>query len=199
MTDSNDSSSHPRSDIRSPDAPPHAILKRSTRRAALISYLGPVVVLFVIVGIALIYWGNREPIAQTDPSAVDGGIGTTGSTDGGRPADPAFGGTREEVNFRGGTNNATPESITAGAGDILATVKAASAGSAGQRVSLRNVEVTEVNADRLWVHDGNNRVAVTIPANASTIAVNNRIDVDGTTESAPNGDVQVRATRIDRR
>jgi uncharacterized protein YdeI (BOF family) len=168
------------------------MVKPSTRRAALISYLGPVVVLFVVVGLGLIYWANRTPMAQT-PAPIDGGIGTTGSEIGGGGAEPDLGGTRDEIEYRGDTEKVP--GAAGGSGDVVATVRAASAASAGQRVALRNVEVAEVRSDVLWVHDGDNRIAVTIPEGAATIPANSRVDVDGTTETHTQG-VRVRASRV---
>ena len=64
-------------ETRRPENPPNSVLSKSTRRAAIGSYLGPVIVLFVIVGLGLIYWSNRGP-SQPDRDTTHTGVGTTG-------------------------------------------------------------------------------------------------------------------------
>src|SRR5688572_32475173 len=64
-------------EITDPDNPPQALLRPEARRAALWSYLGPVIALFVIVAVALVYWGNRGSAAP-DERTDDAAIGTVG-------------------------------------------------------------------------------------------------------------------------
>ena len=62
-------------EIDDPTNPPNVLLRPENRRAALWSYLGPVIALFAIVGVALIYWVNRGPVSdsvRTDDAATDG-------------------------------------------------------------------------------------------------------------------------------
>src|SRR5919106_528894 len=62
-----------------PKNPPNSVLNASVRRMALRSYLGPLVVFFLVLGIGLIYWANRPPLVS---GADDRGqIGTTGAGD----------------------------------------------------------------------------------------------------------------------
>lgn len=44
----------------------------------LATYLGPIVVLFVIIGLALLYWAPREPGRDLDDTTLNPSIGTTG-------------------------------------------------------------------------------------------------------------------------
>src|SRR4051812_38219936 len=76
-----------------PKNPPNSVLSTGARRAAVWSYFVPVVVLFAVIGVVLVYWSNQSPrsTAPTQPSE----IGTTGRTDGGFNPAPTPGGTRD--------------------------------------------------------------------------------------------------------
>src|SRR6186713_2056419 len=100
-------------EITDPNNPPRVLLKPEARRAALWSYLGPVIALFVIVGVAMIYWVNRGPLpreARTDEAA----IGTVGrDAPGGGDPQGAFKNAEEELKHRGvpGADEGTIRSI----------------------------------------------------------------------------------------
>src|SRR5687767_2246282 len=74
-------------ELNDPKNPPQSVLKPEVRRAALMSYLGPVVALFAVVGIILIYWSNRGPVSSDEPRERDA-VGTIGNNSPGG-ADPA--------------------------------------------------------------------------------------------------------------
>jgi hypothetical protein len=65
-------------DTEAPRNPPNAVTNRDARRQALWSYLGPIIILFVIIGIAMIYWARREPGRTNDDRTLNPAIGTTG-------------------------------------------------------------------------------------------------------------------------
>jgi hypothetical protein len=193
MTEPYEPESQARQELRDPHNPPNSMLRRETRRAALMSYLGPVVVFFVVVGIALIYWANRQP-PTVDPT-IEGSVATTGSSDGGRDPEPRFDDTRDELDNRGG-DAARADRSSGSNDDVIGTLKAVTGSEAGRRVALKNVEVSSVESDQIWVHDGNNRIAITVPENASAVVARNHVDVDGFTETDSRGIVRIRATRI---
>lgn len=98
-----------------PRNPPQAVLNRNVRRAALGTYLGPLVVLFVIIGLALLYWARREPGRDLEDNTLNPSIGTTGERANENENEPARnldqgGGdpasrpdsTKEEIDERGG-------------------------------------------------------------------------------------------------
>jgi hypothetical protein len=75
------------------------MLREETRNRALMSYVLPIVILFVIVGLGLIYWSTRP---AGEPASDESPIGTTGErTPGGSDPEPDFGDTRDELEFRG--------------------------------------------------------------------------------------------------
>jgi hypothetical protein len=61
-----------------PRNPPQAVTNRGARGAALKSYLAPIVVLFVILGLALLYWARRDPGRDFDDNTLNPTTGTTG-------------------------------------------------------------------------------------------------------------------------
>jgi len=91
-------------DTNNPTNPPHAVLRPEARTAALLGFVGSLVVFFVLVGVALIFW----TVAHPQPNAREGMedvVGTSGyySTEGGHNPDRNFrgGNTRDELKFRG--------------------------------------------------------------------------------------------------
>jgi hypothetical protein len=94
-----------------PNLPPNVMINKTTRNGAFWSYMGPVIVLFVVFAIAMLYWMNNDnPRRPSDDGTAIGTSGDTGgSTSGGtqRPEggfqpDPKPGNTSEEVEHRGG-------------------------------------------------------------------------------------------------
>jgi len=97
-----------------PHNPPNAVLNRDVRRAAVWVYVGPLVVLLIIVGIALLYWMGRGPVSQQDADSLNPAAGTTGEQtpgeerreqqQGGFEPAPRPDSTRDEVESRGGND-----------------------------------------------------------------------------------------------
>jgi len=170
-------------EITDPRNPPRVLLKPDSRRAALWSYLGPVIALFVIVGVALVYWVNRTPAtgdARTDGAA----IGTVGrDSPGGGDPQPSFDSTADELKYRGwpGADGKTIRSIE----------DARKANAASQRVTLADVTVEKVDGPLTWVRHGDDRIAVLGDA-APQVKSGDVVSVTGMTERDSSGDVRIR-------
>jgi hypothetical protein len=193
MANDNDFKDRP-GDPAEPGAPPNVLLRSETRRTALFSYLGPVIALFAIVGVALIYWVNRGPVPVRDKpdSSV---IGTSGrTTPGGGDPQPAFGRTRDEVANRAGIDQAdehrTDRSLTTIAGVLVAP------SATPRHVALSGVEVEQVEGGTIWVRDGDARIAVTLPKDAAIPRRGDRVDVSGMTEQPQGGATRIAADAI---
>jgi hypothetical protein len=190
--------SQPRDELDDPSNPPNALLTPETRNRALMSYLAPVVVLLVIVGVALIYWANRGPDAATDGTA--NAVGTVGrDAPGGFDPAPELDETADEVRFRGGGPLARGDvSIGANGSATLMDIDAVSRTAAGQRVRLQDIEVETVERSTIWLRDGATRLAVLAPEGATPNA-GDRVDVTGTTEADDRGGVRIRAIQVNQR
>lgn len=178
-------------DLHEDADPPYAVVRPAARRIALLSYLGPVIVLFAVVGIALIYWVNRGAVAPNGQRDRDA-VGTFGR-DGGGTADPDFDSTRDEIRYRGGKDSADQAS-----GATATTIAQALRldASRAQSVALSGVRVAGTEGDVVWVTDGERRVAVVRPPGADLPRTNDRIDVAGMSERDSLGGVRIRATRL---
>lgn len=77
--------------------PPNAVLQPEVRTATFWLYLGPLIAIFVIVGIALLYWTTRDgqPNEPVEPAT-----GTSGESPGGFNPDPRPDSPQEEREFR---------------------------------------------------------------------------------------------------
>ena len=101
-------------ETNNPKYPPKAVMNRGVRRATLWTFVGPLLVLTVVVGIALLYWMGREPGRSVDDDSYNPATGTSGEQiekteptnpglqqGGGDPA-PKPGNTQDELEFRTG-------------------------------------------------------------------------------------------------
>ena len=89
-------------DTHDPKNPPNSVLNATTRSAVLASFVGSLVVFFVFVGVALLFW----TVAHPRPAAregMEGVVGTSGSysTEGGHDPVRRPSSTRDELKFRG--------------------------------------------------------------------------------------------------
>lgn len=89
-------------DTHDPKNPPQAVTQPRARNAALVSFVGSLVVFFALVGVALLFW----TVAHPRPAAREGMenvVGTSGyySTEGGHDPVRRPGSTRDELKFRG--------------------------------------------------------------------------------------------------
>lgn len=88
-------------DTRDPKNPPNSLLRPKVRSAALYWYLGSVVAVFVLVGVALIFWMAAHPRPTAD-AAEEKMVGTSGyRQDGGHNPEPQLKNTRDELKYRG--------------------------------------------------------------------------------------------------
>jgi hypothetical protein len=182
-------------DPAEPDAPPNVLLRSETRRTALFSYLGPVIALFAIVGVALIYWVNRGPVPVRD-KPDNSVIGTSGrTTPGGGDPQPAFGRTRDEVANRAGIDQADEPRTDRSALTTIAGALAAPSATP-RHVALSGVEVEKVEGGTIWVRDGDARIAVTLPKDAAVPRRGDRVDVSGVTERPQGGATRIAADVI---
>ena len=197
-------------DTTNPRNPPNSVANSSVRKTALRSYLGPLLVFFIVAGLALIYWANRSPVMSNDPAQAE--VGTSGQdvvgergndTDtpggfepGGRP-----GSTSDEIERRGGGER--PQGPMPGLSTTtpLTELGAALEGDAGtvvgRRIEVHDVNVVQASDGRnFWVQDGNAKVAVTAPAGGPTVTNGATVTVAGVLESDGQGGVRIRASRV---
>ena len=88
-------------DTRNPKNPPNSVLRPQVRSAALYWYVGSVVMMFVLVGVALIFWMSAHPTPTAD-AAQQQMVGTSGyRQDGGHSPRPQPKSTRDELKYRG--------------------------------------------------------------------------------------------------
>jgi hypothetical protein len=182
-------------DPENPKNPPNSLLRLETRRRALLSYVLPVVVLFVIVGIALVYWMVRPATPGGDREEY--AVGTVGRGPGGFDPAPEPGDTKDEVEFRGvgdTTGRITPdidrnETLTSVA-HVLGTTER------GRHVELEDVEVVSADSGALLVRDGETRVTISTTHGAPAVKPGARVDVVGITERGTDGVMVVRASDV---
>jgi hypothetical protein len=170
-------------DPNAPQNPPNSIVNPEVRRTALRTYLLPIVALFVVIGLALLYWSIRPPITERaanqierDPN-VEGTAGERSRGDdtaGGHEPQPAPDSTREELERRMG------RPIT----DLGGVLGGSALGDAGRRVELSGVIVERVeSATSFWVRDEDVRVRVVAPAAAAeTVSAGQRVQIIGVVE-----------------
>ena len=187
-------------ETRQPQNPPNSMLSRKTRRAVLGSYLGPVVALFVIVGLGLIYWSYRGP-STPDRDATQTGVGTTGENGPGAfDPTPRADSTRDELEQRGGIDDPkqgpTPalrdDTPLSDLGDVAKDASFVS----GRRVDVQDVEVESVEGNSFWVRDASDRVEVIAPAGASMPSKGAHVHIVGTIEGGGGERARIRASSI---
>ena len=169
-----------------PKNPPNSVLTKSARRAAVWSYFVPVVVLFAVIGVALVYWSNRPPRSATRSEPTE--IGTTGRTDGGFNPAPQPADTRDEVKFRAG--DLAPVTSVADLRDVNARTMS------GRRVEIDEVKIDSASGNVAWVHDGDQKFAIVTPAGAPSVQPGAKVAVTGRVQPDAQGGVQIVADRI---
>jgi hypothetical protein len=173
-----------------PENPPNSVVNPRVRRTALRVYLGPLVVFFAVIGIALLYWATRpeRPDASVDRGETDipRAEGTAGNTTpGGHEPQRAPDSTRAEIEHRGGA-------VVTELGELLDERARADAG--------RRVEVRDVNVDRVesptsfWVRDGNAVVQV-VASVETNVRAGQQVNITGIAERT--GDIlRIRASNV---
>jgi hypothetical protein len=187
-------------ETRNPDNPPNSVLSRPARRAAVWSYLGPVVVLFVIVGIGLIYFSNRTP-STPDRERGSEAIGTAGDTDpGGFDPQPRAGSTRDELEQRGGVDDPAQGPMPALRDKTPITsisgVMQKPNDVVGRPVDLKKVEVDSAQGTSFWVRDGDDKVEVVAANGTSAPSKGSHVHVVGTVENAGGNRTRIRASNV---
>ena len=184
-----------------PNNPPNSVLKPQVRNAAIGTFVGGIVVFFLIVAVALVYWtsSNRQiapdPGDRNPPGATGGDeVGTVGETTaGGQDPAPRPGSTQDELEYRGATSSNAPVPIT----KIGAVLVDSPATVIGRRADFHEAAVASAHPGGFWIHDGNAKVEVVAPAGAPSARTGQAVDVTGTIESDGRGGVRIRATRVD--
>jgi hypothetical protein len=173
-----------------PQNPPNSVLNRDARRAAVWSYFVPVVVLFVVIGVALVYWSSQPEYAggAARDRAEVGTVGrSAGSTDGGRP-EPKADSPRDEINYRGG--DLSPITRVSELRDVDARVMT------DRRVSIAEAEVDSAIGTTLWIRDDDQKFAVIAPEGAPAVKQGTKVSITGRVAADANGGLQIRADRI---
>ena len=196
-----------------PNNPPNAILSKSTRRRALWSYLGPIIVLFIIMGLGLVYWARREASPTNPATEQTYAVGTTGgsltengykpnSTPGGddpghvlRPGSPQADLERRGAN--GQSQGPNPPLYTNQPLTKLDAVLQKPKDVAGRPVDLKNVTVDSAQGNRFWARDDDMKVEVIGPADMTALRAGMRVHVIGAVEDDGSGRSRIRASRVE--
>jgi len=170
-----------------PKNPPNSVTHKGARRAAVWSYFVPIVVLFVVIGVGLLYWSNRS--ARSDGNEIKRSeVGTVGSTEGGFDPHPPPDNARDEIKFRGG--DLTPITSVS----ELHTLNAET--MAGRRVRMDDATVDSASGNTFWVRDDDRKYAVITSQGAPAVKPGAKVAVSGTIEPDSNGAPRVIADRV---
>jgi hypothetical protein len=183
-------------DPNAPQNPPQSVANRGVRRRALRTYLLPLVALFVLIGLALLYWIPRGPVDERTAGQVAQGDANVAGTAGERNPDPDSPGgsdpqpvpnsTRDELEQRGG------HVVT----ELGALLDERAMADAGRRVEISDVDVEEVESPTsFWVKDGNARVQVIAPASSAKVQTGQQVNIVGVAER-DGKTLRIRASRI---
>ena len=90
-------------DTYDPRNPPNSVLAPQARSAALRWFVGSLVVFFLLVGVALVFWNaaNPRPSVEEERETVVGTSGSYYSSEGGHDPIRRLRSTRDELKFRG--------------------------------------------------------------------------------------------------
>jgi hypothetical protein len=169
-----------------PKNPPDAVLNKTARRAAVWSYFVPIVVLFVVIGVALVYWSLRAPHSEAADRTE---VGTVGRPDGGFDPKPRPDTPRDEIKFRG----SDLEPITR----ISALREANVFSMAGRRVELQGLKVESASGNVLWVRDDDRKYAIVTPGTTASVKAGATISVRGRVEPDEQGEARIVADQLE--
>jgi hypothetical protein len=183
-------------DPGAPQNPPQSVVNPDVRRTALRTYLGPIVALFVIAGLALLYWTTRPQVTEREANQINRDDANVAGTAGERnPDEESPGGfdpqrtpesTRDEIEHRGGT-------VVSELGELLDEKAKA---DAGRRVEISGVDVEQVDGPTtFWVRDGNARVQVIGPAAGPAVRQGQQVDIIGVAERSGET-LRIRASKV---
>lgn len=170
-----------------PQNPPNSVLNRDARRAAVLSYFVPVVLLFAVIGIALVYWSNQPGPSRSD-ARDRAEVGTVGRTDGGSQPEPKANNPRDEINYRG--EDLVPISRVSELRDVDARQMT------GRRVSIAEAEVDSANGNVLWIRDDDRKFAVMAPEGTPAFTAGAKVSITGHIAADSNGTPQIVADRV---
>lgn len=186
-----------------PANPPNSVLRPVVRRTAVWTYLGLLVVFFLIVGAAFLFRTVAGPRVDSDERTDASAVGTSGDrqsndgTPGGFDPAPRSNSTAGEIEYRGGTLSQPARAAGSSAITSLRTLHEQSPqGLAGRRVELDNVEVEKADGASFSVRQGDDRINVVTAGAAPTVQAGQRVDLSGTLEAIGTS-VRIRATRIE--
>jgi len=169
-------------DSSAPQNPPKSVADPAVRRAALWTYLGPLVLFFAVIGLTLVYRANSPSQHEVE---ADRSQPRAEGTAGERTAAVS---TRDEIESRGGATITELGGVLEGHGR----------GVVGVRVEVEDVDVERVESPTLfWIRDGNIRVPVVAAESEAQVQAGQTVNVVGVVERA--GDtLRIRASRITR-
>jgi hypothetical protein len=194
-----------------PRNPPNSVANEAVRSMALRAYLGPLIALFVVVGLALIYWANRAPVRD---GALGDTIGTTGErsldvagergndvdSPGGTDPSPRPDSTRDELESRGvGSPAADLPGFTAEntMTDIRQLLGEDAKAMMGRRVDIADARVTDASSSTMfWIEKSDARAAVSAPPGGPAVRNGQTVTVSGIVEPNGQGGIRIRATRV---
>jgi hypothetical protein len=199
-------------ETQDPRNPPASVANDAVRGLALKAYLGPLVALFIVVGLGLIYWANRSPV-RDDADATVGttgqqaertvdAVGERGNADspGGTNPTPRPDSTRDELESRGVGSPAadlpgfTAENTTT---DLRQLVDGDAKVMIGRRVDITEARVVDVNGPTTFsIEKGDARAAVSAPPGGPAVRDGQTVTVSGVVEPNGQGGVRIRATRV---
>jgi hypothetical protein len=172
------------------------------------TYLGILVVLFLIVGAAFLLMRASDRLGEgagTAPTVDPSAVGTSGErmprerTPGGFDPAPGHDNTRSELEFRGAGEppQGPMPGLSSGAAfkQISAFQRESAADVAGRPIDLSNVLVDRAEGDTFWVREADATAKVVAPGGLPTVRAGQRVDLTGTLERDDNG-LRIRATRI---
>ena len=183
-----------------PKNPPNSVLKPEVRKATLSVFLGGIILLFVIIAAALIFWRASYRHIDPDPGQRDpqAEIGTAGERSagidqpGGFNPEPRPGSTRDELEYRGSDSASRSLPLT----NVNAVLEDKAETAIGRRVDVKNAGVASAEGGSFWIHDGNAKVQVVPPSGAPAVSAGQKVDVSGTVESDGRNGVRIRADRV---
>jgi hypothetical protein len=170
-----------------PVNPPSSVVNRGVRRTALRTYLGTIILFFVGVGVALVYWATRQPRPVDDVSReIPRAEGTAGErTDGGRNPDPKPASPRDEVEYRAGSVITRVDQIFEDGGRD----------TVGRRVELETVKVERVESPTLFWIDAEGRRLAIVGAH-SDVQAGQTVKIVGAVERFGDA-LRIRASRVE--
>jgi hypothetical protein len=185
-----DETPHRYEETYEPHNPPNSVLSKDARRAAVVSYFVPLVILCAAIGVVLVYWTTRPNYSEDD--RVDRSeVGTVGSTEGGFQPAPKPNDTQDELQFRAG--NLTPITDVGDLDDLDARAMN------GRRVSIAEAEVDSMSENTIWIREGDRRFAVIPPQGVGSLAAGTKISIAGHIQPDANGTPVIRAESVGRK